>query len=61
MGFQSGGMGVAVEPWVSEGVCSPTSMRLGLGAECSAWRAGGWLGLEAGEEDALRRGVREHA
>jgi hypothetical protein len=61
MGFQSGGIGGAVEAWASEGGCCHTSMRLGLGAQCSVWRVGRWLGVEAGEEAGLGRGVREHA
>ena len=59
--FNQAGIGVAVEAWASEGGCCHTSMRLGLGAQCSVWRVGRWLGVEAGEEDVLRRGVREHA
>jgi hypothetical protein len=61
MGFQSAGIGVAVEVWTSEGRCRHSSLRLGLGAQCSVWRVGRWREGEAGEEDVLRRGVREHA
>jgi hypothetical protein len=60
MGFQSRGIAGAVEAWASEGKCRHTSMRLGLGAQCSVWRVGRWRGGEAGKEDVLRRGVREH-
>jgi hypothetical protein len=61
MGFQSAGDGSWSCGATSEVVCSRTSMLLGLTSEWSVWHAGGWLGFEAGEEDVLRRGAREHA
>jgi hypothetical protein len=61
MGFQSAGMVVAVAVWASEGGWRDTSMLQGLGTQCSVWRVGRRLGGEAGEEDVLGHGVREHA
>jgi hypothetical protein len=46
MGFQSAGIGVAVEAWASEGRCRHSSLRLGLGAQCSVWLVGRWRGAK---------------
>ena len=51
MGFQSGGMGVAAEAWMSGGGCYHTWMGLRLERRAGG-DAGGRLGFEAGRRRA---------